>query len=53
MDQMNGFRVAQHFEKGKLLLAINSIAALSIFFFGYDQGIPIDHPSHRQMANSL
>ncbi|KAI5363061.1 Putative major facilitator, sugar transporter, major facilitator superfamily [Septoria linicola] len=39
MDQMSGFRVAKHFEKGKLLLAINSIAALSIFFFGYDQGM--------------
>ncbi|GIZ41343.1 hypothetical protein CKM354_000464900 [Cercospora kikuchii] len=39
MDQMKGFRVAKHFEKSKLLFAINSIAALSIFFFGYDQGM--------------
>jgi hypothetical protein len=36
MDQMTGFRVAAHLTKGKLLLAINSIAALSIFFFGYE-----------------
>ncbi|CZT20281.1 related to sugar transport protein STP1 [Ramularia collo-cygni] len=39
MDQMSGFRVAAKLEKSRLLLAINSIAALSIFFFGYDQGM--------------
>ena len=37
MDQINGFRVAAKLEKKNLLLAINSVAALSIFFFGYDQ----------------
>lgn len=39
LQRLNGFNVANHFEKRKLLIAINSIAALSIFFFGYDQGM--------------
>ncbi|KJX93412.1 MFS monosaccharide transporter like protein [Zymoseptoria brevis] len=39
MDQLSGFRVAKHLEKSRLLLGINSVAALSIFFFGYDQGM--------------
>jgi len=34
MHQMKGWRVAAKFEKKKLLLAINCVAALSIFFFG-------------------
>ncbi|KAH8746374.1 general substrate transporter [Diaporthe sp. PMI_573] len=39
LQRLKGFNVANHFEKRKLLIAINSIAALSIFFFGYDQGM--------------
>lgn len=39
MDQLSGFRVAAKLEQSKLLFAINSIAGLSIFFFGYDQGM--------------
>lgn len=39
LQRLNGFNVANHFEKRRLLIAINSIAALSIFFFGYDQGM--------------
>ncbi|KAI6834550.1 general substrate transporter [Hortaea werneckii] len=31
--------VANRLEKGKLLLAVNLVAGLSIFFFGYDQGV--------------
>lgn len=34
MDQLTGWRVAAKLEKGQLLMAINSVAALSIFFFG-------------------
>lgn len=30
--------VANRLEKGKLLMAVNLVAGLSIFFFGYDQG---------------
>lgn len=39
MDQLTGFRIASHLQKSQLLFAINSVAALSIFFFGYDQGM--------------
>lgn len=39
LQRLKGFNVANHFEKRRLLIAINSIAALSIFFFGYDQGM--------------
>lgn len=39
LQRLDGFNVANHFEKRRLLIAINSIAALSIFFFGYDQGM--------------
>lgn len=38
MARLKGFNVANHLEKRQLLIAINCIAALSIFFFGYDQG---------------
>ncbi|EME40821.1 hypothetical protein DOTSEDRAFT_90925 [Dothistroma septosporum NZE10] len=39
MDQLSGWRIAAKYEKKSLLFAINSICALSIFFFGYDQGM--------------
>lgn len=39
MERLPGFNVANHLEKRKLLLAVNCIAGLSIFFFGYDQGM--------------
>lgn len=39
LQRLKGFNVANHLEKRRLLIAINSIAALSIFFFGYDQGM--------------
>lgn len=39
LQRLRGLNVANHFEKKQLLIAINSIAALSIFFFGYDQGM--------------
>lgn len=39
LQRLEGLNVANHFEKRKLLIGINSIAALSIFFFGYDQGM--------------
>ncbi|KAL1311830.1 hypothetical protein AAFC00_001905 [Neodothiora populina] len=39
MHQMQGWRIASKFEKRKLLFAINCACALSIFFFGYDQGM--------------
>ncbi|RDW95006.1 MFS general substrate transporter-12 [Coleophoma crateriformis] len=39
MHQIDRWNVAHSFEKRKLLIAINCLAALSIFFFGYDQGM--------------
>ncbi|KAJ4420640.1 hypothetical protein N0V82_004205 [Gnomoniopsis sp. IMI 355080] len=39
IQRLKGLNVANHLEKRSLLVAINSIAALSIFFFGYDQGM--------------
>lgn len=39
LQRLKGLNVANHLEKRSLLVAINSIAALSIFFFGYDQGM--------------
>lgn len=35
MERLPGLNVANHFEKRQLLIAINCVAALSIFFFGY------------------
>ena len=37
--QINTWNVAHALQKRKLLVAINCIAGLSIFFFGYDQGM--------------
>ncbi|KAI1766064.1 general substrate transporter [Hypoxylon sp. FL1150] len=39
MERLPGFNVANFLEKRQLLIAINCVAALSIFFFGYDQGM--------------
>jgi MFS family permease len=39
LQRLPGFNVANHLEKRQLLIAINCIAGLSIFFFGYDQGM--------------
>lgn len=39
MEKQGRWNVAHVLEKRKLLIAINCIAALSIFFFGYDQGM--------------
>ncbi len=39
MDRVSRFNVAHRFEKRSLLIVVNCVAALSIFFFGYDQGV--------------
>ena len=39
MDLISKHNVVHKLEKRSLLIAINCIAALSIFFFGYDQGM--------------
>ncbi|EAW11574.1 putative MFS monosaccharide transporter [Aspergillus clavatus NRRL 1] len=38
-DQISSWNVVHKLEKKQLLIAINSVAALSILFFGYDQGM--------------
>lgn len=38
-DRISSMNVAHKLQKRSLLIAINCIAALSIFFFGYDQGM--------------
>ncbi|PGH16598.1 hypothetical protein AJ79_01704 [Helicocarpus griseus UAMH5409] len=38
-DKIHKWNVAHRLQKRGLLVAVNSIAALSIFFFGYDQGM--------------
>ena len=39
MDMIPRSNVVHKLEKRSLLIAINCVAALSIFFFGYDQGM--------------
>ncbi|KAL9107828.1 MAG: hypothetical protein Q9227_007343 [Pyrenula ochraceoflavens] len=39
MDQISRYNVVHRFHKRSLLIAINAVAGLSIFFFGYDQGM--------------
>lgn len=38
-DKISSWNVVHKLEKRRLLLGINSVAALSILFFGYDQGM--------------
>ncbi|KAI9796141.1 MAG: hypothetical protein M1833_006479 [Piccolia ochrophora] len=39
MDRIGRLNIAHRLQKRGLLVAINCVAALSIFFFGYDQGM--------------
>ncbi|KFY54945.1 hypothetical protein V496_07139 [Pseudogymnoascus sp. VKM F-4515 (FW-2607)] len=39
LDQRQGWMVHSKFTKGRLLFAANCLAGMSIFFFGYDQGM--------------
>ena len=39
MDAIPRSNVVHKYQKRSLLIAINCIASLSIFFFGYDQGL--------------
>lgn len=38
-SRISRYNVVHHLEKRRLLIAINCIAGLAIFFFGYDQGM--------------
>ena len=39
MNIIPKYNVVHKLEKSSLLVSINCVAALSIFFFGYDQGL--------------
>ena len=39
MDKISKFNVVHRYEKRALLVAINCVGSLAIFFFGYDQGM--------------
>ncbi|KAI9811426.1 MAG: hypothetical protein M1827_005409 [Pycnora praestabilis] len=39
MDKISRFNVVHRYEKRALLIAVNCVAALGVFFFGYDQGV--------------
>lgn len=39
MDRISKFNVVHRLEKRNLLIAINCVAGLAVFFFGYDQGL--------------
>lgn len=39
VNQITSWNVAHKLEKKGLLIAINALAGLAIFFFGYDQGM--------------
>lgn len=39
MDRVSRYNVAHRYEQRSLLILVNCVAALSIFFFGYDQGL--------------
>ena len=39
MDKISKYNVVHRYEKRALLVAINCVGSLAIFFFGYDQGM--------------
>lgn len=39
MDLISKYNVVHRYEKRELLIAINCVGSLAIFFFGYDQGM--------------
>ena len=39
MDRISKYNVVHRYEKRGLLIAINCVGSLAIFFFGYDQGM--------------
>ena len=53
MDRISSWNVAHRYEKRSLLIAINAVAALSIFFFGYDQGVMGGVNTNRNYATTM
>ncbi len=53
MDKIPKYNVVHKLEKRRLLIAINCLAGLSIFFFGYDQGASCHCQYHRSGRSLL
>lgn len=53
MDRISRFNLVHRFEKRSLLIVINCVAALSIFFFGYDQGVMGGVNTNRDYASIM
>ena len=53
MDTVSRWNVARRYEKRSLLIAINAVASLSIFFFGYDQGVMGGVNNNRNYAKTM
>lgn len=53
MDRVASYNVARKYEKRSLLIAINAVAGLSIFFFGYDQGVMGGVNGNRNYARTM
>jgi len=53
MENISKFNVARRLEGRALLIAINAVASLSIFFFGYDQGVMGGVNNNRDYATTM
>ena len=53
MDRISSWNAARRYEKRSLLIVINAVAALSIFFFGYDQGVMGGVNTNRNYAQTM
>lgn len=53
METISKFNVARRLEGRGLLIAINAVASLSIFFFGYDQGVMGGVNNNRDYATTM
>ena len=52
-DILPSYNVARHYEKRSLLILVNAVAGLSIFFFGYDQGVMGGVNTNRNYAETM
>lgn len=53
MDRVSRYNVAHRYEKRSLLILVNCVAGLSIFFFGYDQGVMGGVNGNRNYAETM
>ncbi|KAK4692494.1 hypothetical protein P7C71_g4726, partial [Lecanoromycetidae sp. Uapishka_2] len=53
MENISRWNVARRFEQQALLVAVNAVAGLSIFFFGYDQGVMGGVNNDRNYASTM